>query len=59
MDIKHHCITITIVVAVEKDIATVVDVGHLNGEGVAIILPQAALEVAEIDDDDNDEILLI
>ena len=60
MDIKHHCI-ITIVAAVEKTIATVhqtdVDVGHLNGEGVAILLLQAALEVVEMDDDDK--ILLI
>ena len=60
MDMKHHCI-ITIVAAEEKTIAAVhqvdVDVGHLNGEGVAIILlPQAALEVVGIDDD---EILLI
>ena len=60
MDIKHRCITI--VAAEEKTIATVhqvdVDVGHLNGEGVAIILlPQAALEVVGIDDED--EILLI
>ena len=61
MDIKHRCITI--VAAEEKTIATVhqvdVDVGHLNGEGVAILLLlQAALEVVGIDDED-DKILLI